>query len=128
MMRFIPAGSRPFVPASHEDPERPGVYRRLIAARDELSDGRVQMINWAHLPVGHAFRAHYHEDMEETFVIIAGRCTMEVDGTRQALERGDALIVAAREVHSMQNTGNEPVDYLVVGVSRGRHGRTVVVD
>ena len=127
-MHFIPADYRPLVPASHEDPERPGVYRRLIASRDELSDGRIQMINWAHLPVGHAFRAHYHQDMEETFVIMTGQCVMEVEGNRVELGRGDALVVAAGEVHSMRNTGDEPVDYLVVGITRGENGQTVVVE
>jgi mannose-6-phosphate isomerase-like protein (cupin superfamily) len=127
-VRFIPANNRPFVPASHEDPERPGVYRRMIVARDELLDGRVQMINWAHLPIGHSFRAHYHEDMEETFVIITGRCEMKVENTSYQLAPGDAIVVAAGEIHSMHNRGDEPVDYLVVGVAQGQNGRTVVVD
>jgi mannose-6-phosphate isomerase-like protein (cupin superfamily) len=86
------------------------------------------MINWAHLPVGHAFRAHYHEDMEETFVIVAGYCVMEVDGKSVELRRGDTLIVAPGEVHVMRNLGDEPVDYLVVGISRGEHGRPIVVE
>jgi mannose-6-phosphate isomerase-like protein (cupin superfamily) len=127
-MKLIRATDRPFEPASHEDPQRPGVYKRVILRREELLDGRVQMINWARLPPGRSFRAHYHEDMEETFVIISGTCRMEVDGQSFALGPGDTLVVSPGEVHAMHHGGDEPVEYLVVGISLGRNGRTVVVD
>ncbi len=127
-MRLIRASQQPFVPASHEDAQRPGVFKRVILQRDEVLAGRVQMINWARLPAGAAFRAHYHEDMEETFVMISGTCTMDVDGKTFALEAGDTLVVAPREVHSMRNTGSSQVEYLVIGVSLGLGGETVVVD
>jgi mannose-6-phosphate isomerase-like protein (cupin superfamily) len=108
-MHVIRATEQPFVPASHEDPRRPGVFKRVILTRDELIDGRVQMINWARLPAGSSFRAHYHEDMQETFVIVSGRCTMRVADATVELIAGDTLVIAPREVHSMHNHGTEQV-------------------
>jgi mannose-6-phosphate isomerase-like protein (cupin superfamily) len=89
--------------------------------------GHPQMINWARLPVGSSFRAHYHEDMEETFIMIAGRAKMVVEQQSFALEPGDTLVVSPREVHMMENVGELPVEYLVLGISLGQNGNTVVV-
>ncbi len=127
-MRLVRATDDPLTPASHEDPLRPGVLKRVIATRDGLLAGRVQMINWAQLPVASAFRAHYHEDMEETFILVQGQAEMQVEQTTVRLGPGDAVIVAPREVHSMKNIGAVVVEYVVVGISLGQNGRTVVVE
>lgn len=126
-MRIVRAADLPFVPASHEDPQRPGVLKRVIATREQMLPGHCQMINWAQLPVGSSFRTHYHEDMEETFIIVRGHAQMTIDDARLTLAPGDAAIVAPREVHQMTNAGDETVEYIVVGVSLGRNGRTIVV-
>jgi len=127
-MRVVRAAEREYVAASHENPERPGVYKRVLATHDQLLQGRIQMINWARLPVGASFQAHYHEDMEETFVMIDGEARMEVGSAAVELRRGDAIMVEPGEVHRMTNVGGTDVEYLVIGVSLGRGGQTVVVD
>ena len=127
-MRLVRTAERDYVPASHENPERPGVYKRVLATHDQLLQGRVQMINWARLPVGASFQAHYHEDMEETFVMIDGEARMEIGSESVELRRGDAVMVEPGEIHRMTNVGSVVVEYLVVGVSLGRGGKTVVVD
>jgi len=127
-MRVVRAAEREYVAASHENPERPGVYKRVLATHDQLLQGRIQMINWARLPVGASFQAHYHEDMEETFVMIDGEARMEVGSDAVELRRGDAIMVEPGEVHRMTNVGGTDVEYLVIGVSLGRGGQTVVVD
>lgn len=127
-MRLIRATDQSFVPASHEDPSRPGVLKRVIATREQLLNGHPQMINWAKLPSGNAFRAHYHEDMEEIFVIVGGQAQMHVSGQTYELGPGDSLVVAPREIHSMRNTGTTDVEYLVVGISLGQNGRTIVTE
>lgn len=126
-MRVIREADQSYVPASHEDPSNPGVWKRVLAERDELLDGRVQMINWARLPQGASFRAHYHEDMEEVFVMLRGQATMEVDGESVELAEGDTIFVAPREVHAMRNTIDDDVHYVVIGISLGRGGKTIVV-
>lgn len=126
-MRIIRGNEIPFIPASHEDQDRPGVLKRVLAKRDELIDGRVQMINWARLPAGSSFRAHYHEDMEETFIILSGQVEININGQTHDLATGDAITIAPREVHMMTNVTEQDVDYIVVGISTGEGGQTVVV-
>ena len=127
-MRVIRGSEIEFVPASHEDPNQPGVLKRVLAKREELLDGRVQMINWARLPAGSAFRAHYHEDMEEMFIILSGQVDMTVNGQTQRLLAGDAISIAPREVHTMLNVTDQDLDYLVLGISTEAGGQTVVVE
>ena len=126
-MRIIRGSEIEFVPASHEDQERPGVLKRVLAQKDDLIDGRVQMINWASLPAGSSFRAHYHEDMEEVFIILTGKVEMTVNGASHELLPGDAILIAPREVHTMQNLTDQDLEYIVLGISTGQGGQTVVV-
>jgi mannose-6-phosphate isomerase-like protein (cupin superfamily) len=116
------------VPAGHEDPRNPGVWKKVLFQKAEIQAGHVQMINWARLPVGKSFAAHYHEDMQEVFIIVQGVATIAVGGERVTLERGDAILIDPCEVHEMENTGAEDVEYVALGISRGEGGKTVVVE
>ena len=127
-MRIIRGSEIQFVPASHEDPDKPGVLKRVLAKREDLIDGRVQMINWASLPAGSSFRAHYHQDMEEVFIILTGRVEMTVDGTSNELLPGDAIVIAPKEVHTMKNLTDQDLEYIVMGITTDEGGQTVVVD
>ncbi len=127
-MRIIRGSEIQFVPASHENPDNPGVLKRVLAKRDDLIDGRVQMINWASLPAGSSFRPHYHEDMEEIFIILSGHVEMTVDEVRNELRPGDAIVIAPTEVHTMKNLTDQDLEYIVMGISTGQGGQTVVVE
>jgi len=126
-MKIILASDRSFVPASHENPLAPGVWKKVLLQRDELQSGTVQMINWARLAAGNSFSAHYHEDMQEIFIIVAGEAEMVVAGQVLVLRRGDTIAVDRREVHRMTNRGKEDVEYVVVGITGNEGGKTVVV-
>ena len=126
-MRVVRSDQIKFQPASHEDPANPGVLKKVLAVKDEILDGRVQMINWARLPHSSSFRPHYHEDMQEIFVVIHGTASMRVGSETIQLAPGDAVFVDPHEVHEMVNVGDGDVEYLVVGVSLGKKGKTVVV-
>ncbi|MCA9215696.1 MAG: cupin domain-containing protein [Planctomycetales bacterium] len=127
-MRIVRSTDLDYVPASHEDPNKPGVLKRVLATKEQMLDGRPQMINWARLPVGSSFKLHYHEDMEESFIIISGHAEMRVDNELHTLQRGDMLVVSPGEQHDMANVGETDVEYVVIGVSLGKGGKTVVVD
>lgn len=117
-----------FVPASHENPLDPGVWKKVLFPKSDLQAGVVQMVNWARLGVGKRFAAHYHEDMQEIFVILQGEAHLQVGSDCIVLRRGDAIRIDPREVHAMSNPGDEDVEYVVVGVSSGTGGRTVIVE
>lgn len=126
-MKYVTANESGFVPASHEDPNNPGVLKRVIATAADLQPGQVQMVNWARLPVGHSFNSHYHEDMQEVFVLLKGTVKMTVDDQSVSMSSGDTVIIDPREIHQMTNIGAEPAEYIVFGISSQEGGKTVVV-
>ena len=125
-MQIIRGHEIEFTAASHEDSIDPGVLKRVLATKNDLVAGRVQMVNWARLPVGKSFQRHYHEDMQEVFVIVDGIVGVEVNGHQDELRRGDAILIDPRESHQMTNVCDEDVHYIVFGISTGDGGKTVV--
>lgn len=126
-MKIISGKDIGYVPASHENPEAPGVLKKILLCKDDFMDGRAQMLNWALLPEGNSFQPHYHEDMQETFVVMRGRAKIAADAEEAVLEAGDAVIIPAGSIHRMENIGCGDVEYIALGISLGRGGRTVVV-
>lgn len=127
-MKYIPSDNADFIPASHEDPKDPGVLKRVIATAADLQAGQVQMVNWAKLPAGQSFQKHYHEDMQEVFVLLSGSVQMTVGKEWVQMSAGDTVIVGVREPHQMTNRGDIVVEYIVFGVASGQGGQTVVVE
>jgi mannose-6-phosphate isomerase-like protein (cupin superfamily) len=115
------------IPASHEDVESPGVLKKILFQRADFIDGRVQMINWSFLPRGKSFRSHYHEDMEEIFILVQGEARMTVNNEKVDLHKGDAVLVPTGSIHIMENVGKDDIEYIVVGVSKIGRGKTVVL-
>ena len=127
-MKLIRSSSLKFIPASHEDPNNPGVWKKVLFQKDDIKQGTVQMVNWARLPKGAKFTSHYHEDMDEVFIIISGEVELIIGDTRETMRAGDAVLVGAREIHQMQNSGDSDLEYVVFGVATGKGGQTVVVE
>lgn len=115
------------VPASHEDPADPGVIKQILLRRDDLSPGRIQMINWSRLLPKKSFRAHYHEAMDEVFIILNGEVEISVGKETARLERGDAVVITENAVHVMKNLADKEISYIAIGIARRRGGKTVVV-
>ena len=95
-MKIIRGNDLDFTPASHEDPNDPGCLKRVLAAKADLLVGSVQMVNWSKLPVGKSFQLHYHEDMQEVFVMIDGEVKMLVDDNEVKLAGGDCILIDPR--------------------------------
>lgn len=127
-MKVVRYSDIEFIPASHEDRSNPGVMKKVLAKRNDLLKGRVQMINWAHLPIGKSFRAHYHEDLEEIFIILNGEVRITSGNKSEILFRGDTVVIPSKEIHSMVNTGKIDVDYVAIGISQGKNGKTIVTE
>ncbi len=127
-MRQILFADQDFVAAGHENPENPGVWKKVLFRRDELQLGRIQMVNWARLPAGNTFAPHYHEDMQEIFIVLSGVTRIQVGQEEAILRCGDAVLIEPHEVHQMWNDGNEVVDYIAIGIAGSDHGKTVLVE
>lgn len=124
-MKLVRGSQIELIPASHEDPNNPGVLKRVLATHEDLVRGQVMMVNWALLPIGKSFQPHYHEDMQEVFIVLNGLVRMTVNGQVHEMSKGDAIVIDAREVHQMENGCQEDVEYVVFGVSTEAGGKTV---
>ena len=88
-----------FIPASHEDPNDPGALKKVLLTKTDLPEGRIQMINWAQIPIGKTFAPHYHEKMVEVFIIMNGKVKAKIsakgepssgwDSEEEILEKGN---------------------------------------
>ena len=126
-MKIIRLNKLNYEPSSHEDPKSPGALKKVMLAKDDLVPGRVQMINWAKIPARKSFAGHYHEDMEEIFIILSGKVKITVGKEKEVVERGDLVVVPASMVHIMENLTDDDVEYLAIGVSGQKGGKTVIV-
>jgi mannose-6-phosphate isomerase-like protein (cupin superfamily) len=126
-MHIIRSSQLKFIPASHEDPKNPGSLKKVIARRADLDQGNIQMINWALLPVGKSFELHFHEDMQEVFIILSGIAEIKIEKETETLNKGDLVIIPAKAVHQMINTGGKDVEYIALGISKAGKGETINV-
>jgi mannose-6-phosphate isomerase-like protein (cupin superfamily) len=115
-----------WIPASHESPQSPSVWKKVLLQKADLLEGRVQMVNWCRMEPGRSFRAHYHEDMEEIFIILKGQARILVNGEEAEIGAREAVVILPREIHQMKNTRGEDLEYLAVGISQGKGGKTIL--
>ncbi|MER7608746.1 cupin domain-containing protein [Nocardioides sp. NPDC127503] len=59
-------------------------------------------------PGGDPPRAHFHPSQDETFEVLDGELTVDLDGVRRVLGAGDRIEVPRRTVHRMWNAGEVP--------------------
>ena len=126
-MNIIRLKDLAWIPASHEDPNAAGVLKKVLLQKSDFIEGSPQMINWCALKVGMSFRAHYHEDLEEVFILVKGKAVMRIGQERAEMGKEEAVAVPPQVIHEMTNIGREEVEYIVVGVSQGKGGKTVNV-
>jgi mannose-6-phosphate isomerase-like protein (cupin superfamily) len=127
-MNILNISKLPKIPASHEDPDNPGVWKKIIFTyHDLLADSHIQMINMAILPPNKSFRSHMHEDLEEIFIMVKGWVIMNIDGNKAILHKDDAILIPPGAVHKMENISKTEANYIVIGVTKEGKGKTLVL-
>ena len=58
---------------------------------------------------GEVHRAHSHDLGHEVFLILEGRCQMEIDGDRAVLGPGQLCVAFAHQMHQASNVGDGPM-------------------
>ena len=126
-MKIFRLNEMEWIPASHENQQTPSVRKKVLLEKANLLEGRVQMVNWCRMEPGKAFSPHYHEDMEEIFLILRGKARIRIGEGAAEIKSQEAVVIPPREVHEMKNTGEEDLEYLALGISQGQGGKTVLV-
>jgi mannose-6-phosphate isomerase-like protein (cupin superfamily) len=71
-----------------------------------------QSLAEAWLEPGHATERHYHARTEEIYVVLDGLGEMEVDGDRQPVGAGDAILIPPGAWHQIRAEGGAPLRFL----------------
>ncbi|MDR0598939.1 MAG: cupin domain-containing protein [Treponema sp.] len=66
------------------------------------------------LPPGASVGPHSHTEDTEFFIILEGKGTVDDNGVKKPIAKGDVMVIGNGETHSVANTGNTPLVFHAV--------------
>lgn len=74
------------------------------------------------LPPGKTSAPHFHRETEESYLILAGVATMQIDDEHFELKAGEAVLIEPLEIHQITNHGDVDLVFLAVCVPAWQPG------
>lgn len=68
------------------------------------------------LPPGKTVVPHFHKETEETYLILSGLASMQIDGIQFDLQAGETVLIEPKEVHQITNHSENNLVFLAVCV------------
>src|SRR5581483_7918709 len=78
----------------------------------ELHHTGAQSLAEATLEPDQATERHYHRATEEIYFVVKGSGMLEVDGDRQMVRPGDAILIPPGAWHTVENNGTSELRFL----------------
>jgi mannose-6-phosphate isomerase-like protein (cupin superfamily) len=101
-------------------------YRRALDT--SVFTGPWAYVDHLVLPPGASTGPHLHREVGEFYYVMNGGGAITVSAETAPIHAGDAIPIQLSETHSVENTGTEPLGFLIVGVSRDSTRRVDTVD
>ena len=89
-----------------------GAVDILHIFRKEELKGKVRLFARMRLHRGSSIGYHVHEGEEEIFYILSGTGVVTEQGVTGQVGPGDAVLTGAGAGHSLENQGDEPLEFL----------------
>jgi mannose-6-phosphate isomerase-like protein (cupin superfamily) len=99
--------------------------RELLAHRNSCI--RNQSLAEARLAPGGQTAPHFHRRTEEIYFITRGNGMMTIGDENRAVGVGDAIAIPPGMIHTIVNTGMEPLEFLCCCAPAYEHDDTVLV-